>query len=434
MTTLHPSTTWLQTDVPRVAPATKRWAIPVGCALVACVVFFNEAVLRVADVENFSFDWQVANRLLICLACGCYGIAFRQQTARLLFQIPGAWGLMLAVWSCLTIPFAIEIPHALAGCLTLCCMVLFAPAVLQNIGPLRLVYSSLFGLLAFLLGSWIAFYVYPELGTFYEKIEGGGIVERFGGLNHPNALGRLAALTVAHLMYLGMQQHVRWSRLIPFILFALATGAATGSRTAVAISLAIILFSIYRWIPVSALLMVACMAVAAIAFLFVGILLFDIVDLDVEQLLTGISRSGDSEEIYSLTGRDEIWGYVWHNILDKPFFGHGFANGRFVMMHYEPMPTHHAHNQILNVILCTGFVGGLILCLAFLHQVLLVFARPSMFPDFVLAVILLGGVSEKVMLGPIPDSLTLLWLVSLVWRQVETADHSSNQLEQRDYT
>ena len=47
----------------------------IGAALVAILVFVNEAVFRNADVEHVAFDWQIALRLAVCGACGLYGLA-----------------------------------------------------------------------------------------------------------------------------------------------------------------------------------------------------------------------------------------------------------------------------------------------------------------------------------------------------------------------
>ena len=70
----------------------------------------------------------------------------------------------------------------------------------------------------------------------------------------------------------------------------------------------------------------------------------------------------------SLTGRTEIWGYIWDTIQQRPWLGYGYKGfwhhldgaSAYVNLAYGPygpggIP--HAHNGFLEVLLATGFVG-----------------------------------------------------------------------------
>ena len=131
-----------------------------------------------------------------------------------------------------------------------------------------------------------------------------------------------------------------------------------------------------------------------------------------------MSRSGDTDEMYSLTGRTEIWGFAVDRIAKSPFFGHGCGCARFPMCQFDPFPITHAHNLLLNVMLDTGIPGGIILVAMLLAQLRAAYFKPRAFPDLMTVMVLVSGFADVPVFSPIADPATLLWILALVWRPV----------------
>ena len=170
--------------MPVVGPAT-------GALLLLGVVFINESNFRIADADNFSFDWQIALRLGICGLCGLYGLAHLRETAFTLLRFPVAWIVLFAAWVTLTLPFAINRSYAAGSLVSLWCVILFAPAVLKQLGGRNVVFVVLAGITVYVIGSWAVYILVPEMGQTLAINE--EITPRMGGLNHANGTGMTAA-------------------------------------------------------------------------------------------------------------------------------------------------------------------------------------------------------------------------------------------------
>lgn len=135
-----------------------------------------------------------------------------------------------------------------------------------------------------------------------------------------------------------------------------------------------------------------------------------------------VSRSGQLDEVTTLTGRTEIWAASWRLIEQAPLLGHGFASSR------ELLPaawndgygwtTTSAHNLWLQAWLTTGAVG-LVLVLgaqgAWLWQAL---RRPQPLRDAVVVLVLAIGLTEAGPLGPSVNLMSFVWMwaMALGWR------------------
>jgi O-antigen ligase len=86
------------------------------------------------------------------------------------------------------------------------------------------------------------------------------------------------------------------------------------------------------------------------------------------------------------------------------------------MCQFEGFAINHAHNLLLNVMINTGVVGGLLLAAMLLAQVGQMFLRPSAFPDMMVVMILVLGFADIPLLSVMPDAPTLLWIIAAVWR------------------
>jgi O-antigen ligase len=145
-----------------------------------------------------------------------------------------------------------------------------------------------------------------------------------------------------------------------------------------------------------------------------------------KDVLTLASRSGTQEEIYNVTGRTEFWPFVLKQIGESPLWGYGYGCSRQALYEYngnsyQMGELHHAHNTFLNVMLTTGTVGTLLLVAMFLGLLDNVIRYRELFPALVLVILVVAGLTESLLFGPMPRTHTVLWLLALYWHQSEIA-------------
>ncbi|NLS97175.1 MAG: O-antigen ligase family protein [Planctomycetaceae bacterium] len=380
--------------------------VVLGSMLLAAVVFFNESNFREVDVENPAFDWQIGVRLIVCAGCGLYGCMHIARTLPYLTKMPGLLSVLLGGWVLVTVPFGVNPVYSAGAATALWCFILAAPAILLSLGRERFIQVTLLALTFYLIGSWIAYYAAPELSRMHEV--DGSI--RFGGLNHPNATGRQAALTVAMALVAGFSRAVRWKCLIPVMAFALFTLVLTDSRTAICAALAVLSLVLYRKTDFTT------KYIAVYSMIVIGAIWLAYQQPELDAVFSRVSRSGEAEEITTLTGRTDLWDFVLRKVSESPILGYGYGCSRFVIVAEHYWPTHHAHNVILNMLLGTGIPGGLLLLAMFLALIRSAISDPDDFSDFILLLVLVGGMADVVVFSPIPDSHTLLLLAAFAWR------------------
>ena len=71
--------------------------------------------------------------------------------------------------------------------------------------------------------------------------------------------------------------------------------------------------------------------------------------------------------------------------------------------------------------LTTGLIGGLLVGLMLLAQLRGMLGRPDFFPDAVLLMVLVLGPTGPTLFSRIPGALTIVWFITLFWRQTETS-------------
>jgi O-antigen ligase len=157
-------------------------------------------------------------------------------------------------------------------------------------------------------------------------------------------------------------------------------------------------------------------------------------DLDeMGSFVRAFSRSGAEGEIFTLTGRTELWATAGKLILDKPLLGWGY-NGiedvmaRSVRTGFEGTATN-AHNMLLQGIASLGFLGSLpaiaaigLLCLRFV-------TRPDPARDQVAVLLIVTGLGE-VGMAATPILLTLVVFYFFA-REAKHSLTSQSRLEAR---
>lgn len=395
----------------RPANAPSVW---IGMVLLVAVVLLAEASFRDRSWEDNSVDLQVLVQLLLCGACGLYGLWHLPRTWPVLRRFPAAWGLLFGLWALATVPFAADKARAAVACFALWSVLCFAPAVLLRLGGRRTVLALLTGVLLLLAGSWLTFFALPELGVTVsadDDLEG---CTRLAGLHHPNGNGCLAAMALALLLALGATRALRWRTLLAPLGFAVATLWLAGSRTAGLAALAVVAAAGLSQLSTKARAMLVCWTIV-LAAVAIGW------GIDTQSMASQASRTGDAHEIYTLTGRTELWGYFVDEILSSPLVGYGYGCSLYVTSEVPTGGTWvamHAHNLFLDVMLATGVVGGLLVAAMFLAQLRGLLTCPQPVVDLLLVLVFVAGIPEAVLFNKLPtNAFTIAWLIALCWRQ-----------------
>ena len=398
--------------------ATSR-SVYVGQALLFAVVTVTTMDLVIADYElGFSTDWQTLLRLALCGACGIYGLFHNRQSLGVLSHFPVIWLTLFGVWALLTIPMGIAPLYSLASVASLACVIVFVPAVLSVLGGRRVVYTVTIAMVSFVAVSWLLYFLVPKLGRSPFEMPDGSIIYRLGG--DAQQLGFQATWGVGLLLILGFSRIERWQRLILPLALCGLTIPLTQSRTAMLACLAVVMVIVARQFSTRLLLSFACL-VGVVGGLFLMAQGGDLSIASADRLAAKVSRSGKPDEIYNLTGRTEIWDNASRAIGDSPVLGWGYGAARQIMSSDKyarstEFQTVHAHNLWLNITLCSGLIGLTLMAAMTLGLGYRALTQPNPIPDMILVFVLVAGITEPVLFGPMPRAHTVLWVLALCWR------------------
>jgi O-antigen ligase len=389
-----------------------------GCSLLFLLLIVPSYDFRPAADETFGLDIQLLVRLGLCFACGCYGLLYWRASYSYLLNFPGAWAIVFCAWAVATVPLAKSPAYAATAWVVLCCVVAFVPAVLAQLTKEQILRTICAATFAFIMMAWSLYYLVPSIGRS-AYLADGELAYRVGG--DAQQLGFAGVWLIAASLALVASGSLRWNYSLAPIGVALATIIAAQSRTSLIASLGIIGLALMLTAPRGRLLELtltgAFLISAAVIALGSGI-----VSLRGTELVTAASRSGSQEELYNVTGRTEFWPFVLKQIGESPLWGHGYGCSRHALYEfnghsYALGELHHAHNTFLNVTLTTGIAGALILAAMYLSLFDSVLRYRQVFPALALAVMVVAGLTESLLFGPMPRTHTILWLLALYWQQ-----------------
>jgi O-antigen ligase len=245
--------------------------------------------------------------------------------------------------------------YTFAAAMGLMFTALFACLIAAEL-PRPLVFRILVGCTMFNFGSAAAAaLILPDVAWVPPDAESTGY--RLQGLSsHPNILAKevaaLCCLTAPFLVAAGR----RYATMV-LVGVALLIIAASGSRT----SLLAMVFALAA--PLAKRPGAIRFAALAAAIVVTPLLLLGSIGAapDFGALVAGASRSGDSSELLTLTGRTELWGFIWQKIQDAPLLGYGFDAAEAVLSKDwwgQVDAGVEAHNMLLQSLLTLGVFGA----------------------------------------------------------------------------
>ncbi|MEZ6093678.1 MAG: O-antigen ligase family protein [Pirellulaceae bacterium] len=383
---------------------------------VVAVVFLNGAdFLGKTGEDEFVVHWQVLLRLAVCGCCGVIGL-FRlfPHTYQDFLTWPGILISLYVIWNGVSVVFSQEQMYSLAAWVSMFCVVLFIPAAMRVLGGYRLLLTVGFATTLFLVGSWFAFKYYPEVGIWKEKITQSDVVERMGGLGHPNELGVYSMYTVLVVSALLQSGRLNWKIAVPIIVLGFVTLVGCFSRTSMIATMVGLPFVFRKSLLKPGNVFGVIFAIAAFALIAFFVIGSGRIDWMIEDALLKITKSGSTEELTSATGRTEIWAFGISKIIESPIVGYGYCTSRFVMVDYS----YHCHNMILNSAIYSGIFTGVVVLIHTGYLGICAFLRSDYAIDGMAMAMLAAGLVESLIAAPAPAINIFMYMMLIFWRQM----------------
>lgn len=395
----------------------RAWALAgiLGFALVVPNVNFMPQGLH----EGPSLNAQTGLKLLLWASMGVVALARLPQFAPLMrdraILAIGLFALAAiasTLWSVTPIYTAI-------GSIGFLAVLLFACAVAAELSEEALYRTIILSFVIYVAMNIAGAIALPEVAWLAPYGESDS--PRLQGVSsHPNILGKEMASFICLFLPMAIAHgKKRTACLLTLVAFGIII--ATRSRTSLgAVLIALALPILVRpqvakpltWLVVAA----TGAALLAIAAGFVP---------DLQAILDGASRSSDASEILTLTGRTELWGFVWAKILEAPFLGHGFGAADAVLSPQwwgAPDASVGAHNTLLQSLLIVGVVGTIPFVWFHVELIRRFFVDRHSLTRFIAAYLLILGLTEvEIAAHPIMLTITTFLLVALDARRNQKA-------------
>ncbi len=375
------------------------------------MTFVINAQFRVRGAGDVQADWQSALKFLLWMAAGVIGAPHLPAPRRLLSH-PGAalWLLYIAV-ALLGSPFS-PLPGYSLGCaLALLCLFAFSFALVEHLSEEQILWTVVGSLTLFNLGGWAVFYAVPDLGTSAAWTKSGLMLRMCGLAGQATNLGAVCAVAVGAVFVLWRGGRCRTAPALLLGGFAFATLLKSDARTteiASVLGIALVVASRSGALMVGGALGAACLAVVLQVFPQVPAMLGQ-----------GFSRSGDPTEVYTLTGRLEIWDFALQQIRASPVWGWGYNSSKAVLGGHigfgNGLMVDSAHNLYLQSMLSVGLMGTVPLVALLLWLLWRSVVRPIPIVVYTLVLVLVSSVSDTDAIGTTPTLVTILFFAASVW-------------------
>ena len=382
---------------------------PATIAFLFVLVFVNDALFRVRDPSDIGLDWQNGMKFALWAGAAAIGVG---QLARSWQRLRTGRMTLILVWlgiGLISSIYSASATYSFSTAFGVLGMLLLSAGMAEVLTEKQMLLTVALSLCVFVVAGWITYFAIPSLGRSPFITADGSIVERICGLaGQANALGCSLAVLLAAVFLLWYRGHCGLVVLTPMGLIGIFTLLWADSRTAllaflIGAAAVIARRSLVRW--GSALLAGTLGVILIAAFPLKTIL----------GATGGLSRSGDPSEMLTLTGRTEIWAFVWDKIQLQPWFGYGYNSSKFILPLFLGLPgltVDEAHNTWLQNLLGTGIVGTAPLIALVGLQLFLYVRSPEPFRDLLLFIMLVWGITVAGAFGSTPTVMTLMVMMS----------------------
>ncbi|VAX22192.1 hypothetical protein MNBD_NITROSPINAE02-1487 [hydrothermal vent metagenome] len=381
----------------------------------AIIVFFIDSSFRMrAEHGGVSLDWQSALKLIIFMGSFAIGAAHAKIYLKRIKSAAAFWMLLFILWSICSSIYSPIPQYTFGAAISFLGLFLFALVVTQRLNNRQILYTIAWSMGALILISWIAYMLDLEIAHKY-NYSSSGQVKRFSGFGgSPNSMGRFASLFILTLFLIYVYKLSRLRKILTPSIVGGATLFLTWSRSSMLAIVAVVISFYLRKRP---FLLLFCFIFIISLFMYYEVN----TSSNIESSIQSFSRSGSVEELYSFTGRMNIWIFVWEKFLKSPVVGYGYASSRVIITggfsSRWGFTSTTAHNMILQSLLDTGLIGTLFLLLALANNAFRWIRKPNPIVGATLVYVLLQGFFESGPIGSIPNLLSFFLILSFFWKE-----------------
>lgn len=354
----------------------------------------------------------------LAVTIGAWGF-FRGAAVRELFgKLTGSLLAMLAITFVVTsiCAFADAATISRAASLIFLGYLLFLAVAVTIVDLRSIVAAMAMGSMAYLMATWAVYLTIPSIGHFIEYTDAFNSVIRMGGTSHPNGVGREAFIMI--ILCGCFLRPGSWCERRPLmrcllwmaVVLGLATLSQTMSRTAMAAGTVATVALMWDrlWTRAG---MTAVMAGGSIAMvIFLAGLLVSRDESGADRIATYLTKSGNFDEITSLTGRTDIWTEAISLISQRPITGWGLDSAASLMNEHA-MGT---HNLVLHFLFSGGIFSALILVALLIATAVIAGTNSQPIFRAVAAYIFVSAILEDTLVESFPTCLTMLWVILLL--------------------
>lgn len=335
-----------------------------------------------------------------------YGLVTSHEVRALVQSIPALLILSILLLVGIAGPTAISgasIPTTLINIAFVC----FVATALIGLGLDGMVTAALAGAMISTALAWALYLFMPRYGVFPELLAGGLVVERLGGVAHPNSVSRTVFLATLFIFYLFRVNRISLKTAILLAMPCILAAWLAWSRTAIIagmLAVFVLAFDRFRG-RLGTTFMVG--VVTAGMMVVTGMFALGEEERMIDLVLSKIAKSGDAEEITSGTGRSEIWSFAIHLISERPIVGHGFNAAPIMMINHSQS----THNAVLHASLSGGvFAGGLMVCVL-LWNLVTAIRTDNVLIKAMTIFLIISCLMEETVLETFPGPCTMCWLI-----------------------
>ena len=379
--------------------------------LLAAITFCLSMSFGMREAGDVGLTFQNGAKLILWVGLFIWGMVEWKSIMPLLFQPAGYILSFLGLYAALSALWSPVPLYTAASALGWLAYMALACLAIRYVELNAILASIFWALFAFIAVSFLLAFIIPDAVWLPPSdVEN---TFRFVGLtDHPNNFGHQAGLYLVFTAACLSRRLISVKSAFFHAAFGLAALGLSGDRTISIGLLAITCLVAVRYSAIAQRFAFGAALFLGLAFMFyaAGI------GPDFQSAMESISRTGQSSEIMTLTGRTDIWAVALEHILEKPIFGWGFNGTEHLMVSTAPLrffgnPVN-AHEMFLQMALSLGLVG-LVPSLALVAiPIRGYFFNPKFYRDLIVGLILLNGLAEAdIFATPILSGLIVFLLL-----------------------
>lgn len=325
-----------------------RWFIfTVWALLLASDQIFSYVNDATSSYESqFAFAAYAQAALWVLAAIGFFAYLMgNPDSIRGLFSGPYKWASMFAVVALLSVAYAPQLAFSLAWAFKLCLIVV----ILQAIAKQLLDLDDITAFLLASIGAYLVLVAAPSIRSLLPDPNSDYGQNEFETRLREGPTGLSAAAGTLALLALTAYRPEKKSKvLLALSIASLAVMIIAGGKAAIVAGIlsGLLFFGLQKRVGAT------LGFIGGIGLIFWLALTFT----PLSQYMEAYTSSG---QVSSLTGRTELWVFVWPAIKQRIIQGHGYVSSRFVSvaMPGTPFQAGHMHNGFIEAVYNNGLIG-----------------------------------------------------------------------------